>query len=382
MEKVGRWITAALLGVSGMAGEARAADEAPPPIELRYTIDLLSNLSGGVRKGTGLLGRLDLALDRSGDVFGIEGAEMHFDLMILHGSRFSNTYAGDAQTLSNIDAPRAVRPFEAWLQMPLARHWRAKVGLIDLNSEFDVQSVGALFLNSSFGIAPDFSQSGLNGPSIFPVTSPGLILAGEDRDHGSLAIGLFDALPGDPDHPHRFLPGAPGRDGALLVAEAGIPVRSMDGEVQIGGWRYTNHFDRIDGRGRGSSGGGYALLQGRLSGGDKARALKGWIRIGIATGGVEPIGVYVGGGMTFGNVDELVGLAVAHARLGAPALDSGFGDRRAETAVELTAYRTLNRFVAIQPDVQYIVHPSWTSARRNALVIGIRLHLDWAPKQD
>jgi carbohydrate-selective porin OprB len=44
-------------------------------------------------------------------------------------------------------------------------------GLYELNSEFyRLQSAG-LFLNSSFGIGPEFSQSGLEGPSIFPSTS-------------------------------------------------------------------------------------------------------------------------------------------------------------------------------------------------------------------
>lgn len=370
---------AVLLGMSGIAGEGQAADVPTPPVELRYTVDLLSDASGGVHRGTGLLGRFDLALDQSDGVLGIEGAEAHFDLMLLHGSRFSNDYAGDAQTLSNIDAPRAIRPFEAWLQIPFADHFRAKAGLIDLNSEFDVQSVGAMFLNSSFGIAPDFSQSGLNGPSIFPVTSPGLIVAAESAGHSTIAIGIFDALPGYPDYPHRFLPGPIGRDGALLVAEAGIPVLGT-GKLQIGGWRYTDRFDRIDGSGRGSSGGGYALLQGTLAGDDKGTALRSWVRVGIATGGVEPIGVYVGGGLTYGNDDRMIGLAVAHARLGAAALDSGYGDRRAETAIEWTAYRKINRFFAIQPDVQYIVHPSWKSATPDALVVGLRLHLDWAPK--
>jgi porin len=373
-------IAATLLGAAAMAGAAHA-DDAPPPVELRYTVDLLSDASGGLHGGTGLLGRLDLALDKSDDAFGIPGAEARFDLMLLHGSRFSNDHAGDAQTLSNIDAPRAIRPFEAWLQIPLAAHLRAKAGYIDLNSEFDVQSVGAPFLNSSFGIAPDFSQSGRNGPSIFPVTSPGLIVVAGEDGHGTLSIGVFDALPGDPDHPHRFLPGAPGRNGALLVAEAGIPIDGT-GELQIGGWRYTDRFDRLDGRGRGSSGGGYALLQGTLAGKDEGAALRAWVRVGAATGGVEPIGVYAGGGVTYGRDDALVGLAVAHARLGATALDAGYGDRRAETAIELTAYRRLNRFVAIQPDAQYIIHPSWMSSTPDALVVGLRLHLDWSPKAD
>ena len=375
------WIAAALLGVTGLAARAEAADDALPPIELGYTVDLLSDVRGGLQRGTGLLGRFDLALDKSDGFAGIKGAEAHFDLMILHGSRFSNHYAGDAQTLSNIDAPRAIRPFEAWLQIPFAEHFRAKAGLIDLNSEFDVQSVGTNFLNSSFGIAPDFSQSGLNGPSIFPVTAPGLVLGAEDASHRTFAIGIFDALPGDPDHSHRFLPGRPGRDGALLVAEAGIPIHGT-GELQLGGWRYTDRFDRIDGRGQASSGGGYVLLQGVLSGEDKGTALRGWARVGVATGKTEKVGVYAGGGVTYGDDDKMVGLAIAHARLGAPALDAGDGDRRAETAIELTAYRTLNRFVAIQPDVQYIVHPSWTSSTPDAVVIGLRLHFDYAPGRD
>jgi porin len=54
-----------------------------------------------------------------------------------------------------------------------------KIGLYDLNSEFDVIEAAALFLNPSHGIGPDFAQSGRNGPSIFPVTS--LAIRGEYR---------------------------------------------------------------------------------------------------------------------------------------------------------------------------------------------------------
>jgi len=373
----GAWIliAATLMGTTGSSACA-AGDDAPlSAIALHYTVDMLSDVRGGLRRGAGLLGRFDAAYDR-GDFAGIAGAKAHFDLMVLHGSRFSNDYAGDAQTLSNIDAPRAIRPFEAWLQLPLTDHVRGKMGLIDLNSEFDVQPVGAIFLNSSFGIAPDFSQSGLNGPSIFPVVSPGLVLAGEDAAHRTLGIGIFDALPGDPDHPHEFLPGRPGRAGALLVAEAGIPFGGW-GDLQIGGWRYTDRFARIDGQGRTSSGGGYVLVQGRLAGDDKGAALRGWARLGLATARSVAIGVHIGAGLTYGDDDRKVGLAVAHARLGAPALDAGHGDRRAETAIELTAYRTLNRFVAVQPDIQYIANPGWTSSTANALVIGLRLHFTY-----
>ncbi|HET8613111.1 MAG TPA: carbohydrate porin [Sphingomonas sp.] len=366
-----------LTAVMPASARADAGDDAPPPIALSYTSDILSDVSGGIRRGTGWLGRFDLVLDKSDGFAGIPGAEAHFNLMLLHGTRFSQEYSGDAQTLSNIEAPRAIRPFEAWLKLPLASNVSVKAGYVDLNSEFDVQAVGAPFLNSSFGIAPDFSQSGLNGPSIFPVTSLGLVLDASDADGRAYSVGVFDALPGFPDHPHRFLPGPPGRDGALFVGEAEQPLGDT-AHLRIGGWRYTADFARLDGHGRSASGGAYALVEGRLAGREDGAALRGWFRVGFAADEVNPIGVYGGGGLTYGDDKRLIGLGVAHARLGDPALASGYGDRRAETAIELTVKQELNRFVAVQPDVQYIIHPSWRSNIADALVVGLRLHLHWA----
>jgi porin len=373
---------AGVLGlVAAMPAPARAADDAPPPVTLEYTSDLLSDVSGGTRRGTGWLGRFDLILDKTDGFAGIAGAEAHLDMMFLHGTRFSEEFSGDAQVLSNIDAPRAIRPFEAWLKLPLAANVSAKAGYVDLNGEFDVQQVGAPFLNSSFGIAPDFSQSGLNGPSIFPVASLGVVVDASDAEGRAVSFGVFDALPGDPGHPHTFLPGPPGRDGALLVGEIEQPL-SGAARLRVGGWRYTARFDRLDGRGRGASGGAYALIEGRLAGREDGAALRGWLRAGFASETVNPIGAYLGGGLAYGDGERLIGLGVAHARLGAPALAAGTGDHRAETAIELTAKQTLNRFVAVQPDVQYVIHPSWRSDIDDALVIGLRLHFTWSPEGD
>jgi porin len=369
---------ASVLGLAAALSAPACAADDPPPIALSYTGDLLSDVSGGLRRGTGWLGRLDLALDKA-DFAGIAGAEAHFDLMLLHGARFSEDISGDAQILSNIDAPRAIRPFEAWLKLPLAAAVSAKAGYVDLNSEFDVQQVGAPFLNSSFGIAPDFSQSGLNGPSIFPVTSLGVVVDASDAAGRAFSIGVFDALPGDPDHPHRFLPGSPGRDGALLIGEIEQPLSDAV-RLRVGGWRYTARFERLDGHGRGASGGAYALVEGRLAGREDDAALRGWLRAGFAAAAVNPIGAYLGGGLSYGGDDRLVGLGVAHARLGEPAHASA--RHRAETAIELTAKQALNRFVAVQPDLQYIIHPSWRSDVADALVIGLRLHLRWSPGPD
>ena len=86
-----------------------------------------------------------------------------------NGSTLENSdeLVGDLQVISNIDASHAWRVFEFWYEFGEGP-WSVRTGLYDLNSEFDVNETGGLFLNSSHGMGPDFSQTGENGPSIFP----------------------------------------------------------------------------------------------------------------------------------------------------------------------------------------------------------------------
>lgn len=370
-----QWFLRLACGVIACVVPAVARADDKPSADLRYTTDIMGVAAGGERRGVRWMGRLDLDLDSGTDLLGLAGAHAHADIFLLHGGGFSVRDAGDAQVVSNIDAPYAIRPFEAWVEAPLSGGVRVKAGLVDLNSEFDVQSVGSLFLNSSFGIAPDYSQSGLNGPSIFPVTSPGLVVAVE-RPRWTLRTAIFDAVPGDPNHPHRTLPGPFGRSGALLSVESEMKIGD-GGELQLGAWYYTDRFARLDGNGRGRSAGAYVQYEQTFVGNEKTGALRGWIRAGQAAAEVNDIGLYVGGGFSWGTDDRSYGIAVAHARLGDPALRAfaaAFTPRyRAETAIEVTATHRLTKWLQVQPDVQYVRHPSWGAAA-DALVLGLRLH--------
>lgn len=108
----------------------------------------------------------------TGAVLGINAFSLHADVQPIHGGCVSNEAVGNAQIVGNIDAPAGIRPFEAYVAMRFGPGDGSliKVGLIDLNSEFDVQGAGAFLINTSHGIGLDFSQSGINGPSIFPTT--------------------------------------------------------------------------------------------------------------------------------------------------------------------------------------------------------------------
>lgn len=177
--------------VALVAAPARASAE-PPPLIIHYIGDLIGDAAGGCARGVNAINRLDLGLASSDRIFGIDGVHARTEVMLLGGGGFSAERSGDYQVVSNIDAPQAVRPCELWIEAPLSSVSRVKAGLIDLNNDFDVQSVGGIFLNSSFGIGPDLSQSGPNGPSIFLVTAPGLELTYQPPGW-TVRLGVFDA---------------------------------------------------------------------------------------------------------------------------------------------------------------------------------------------
>ncbi|MBU4434263.1 MAG: carbohydrate porin [Alphaproteobacteria bacterium] len=66
--------------------------------------------------------------------------------------------------------------------------------------------------------------------------------------------------------------------------------------------------------------------------------------------------------------------AIAHAGIGKPARRSG-DLPSAETTVELTYRYQVNDRLALQPDVQYVVHPASQAGLDNALIVGLRLNL-------
>ncbi|XHR99135.1 porin [Sphingomonas sp. DBB INV C78] len=360
-----------------------AAETAEPPVRLggSYVADALSNTSGGIERGTAYMGKLELTVEADGAVIGLDGAQFYASAEQVHGRQLSAELVGDGQTVSNIEAVPALRLFEAWVDAPLGDHASAKLGMIDLNSEFDVQNVGGIFLNSSHGIGPEYAQSGLNGPSIFPTTALGLVTrvgAGE----WSARFAVFDAEAGDPDHPKRTVIRFPPKHGVLLAAEVERALGEASA-VKIGGWAYSSHFDAIDEvdaagdpvRKRGSRG-LYATIEGRLAGSAERGAFDGWLRVGIAEDEVNPIGSYFGGGVNYGTDASRFGFAISHARLGDPAIragiDAGDDPKRAETALELTWARRVAPWLTLQPDLQYVINPGWRADLGDAFVAGVR----------
>ena len=213
--------------------------------EVGYIGDLLRNASGGIRNGSACLQNVDatIALDL-GRVFGSGGGSLFAYLLWNDASTFSDRYPGDAQVVSNIDAERALRLYELWYEHRHADALSLKIGLYDLNSEFDAVDAAALFLNSSHGIIPTYSQTGENGPSIFPVTSLSARLQWEIDRNNVLRYALLDAVPGDPEDPAATAVKLSSREGVLHALEYN---RNFPDALRLGlgAFLYSAEFEAI-----------------------------------------------------------------------------------------------------------------------------------------
>ncbi len=80
-------------------------------------------------------------------------------------------------------------------------------------------NTGGLFLNSSHGIGPDFSSSGITGPSFFPLISVAVRLKINPVKGALLKFALLDAIPSNPDNTSGTTVYLRESEGALLVSE-------------------------------------------------------------------------------------------------------------------------------------------------------------------
>ena len=383
-------LVAALVLVAVLPASAHAAD-ADLGVAATQVSEGWVVARGGARTGSVYLDHQHVELDVADAHFaGSQSLGAHLGIAGGNGG-CATCLSGDAQGVSNIEGIGSWRLYELWLDWIPGGDTGWRAGLYDLNSEFDsIETVG-LFINSSHGVGPTLGLSGLNGPSIFPVTALALRVQ-QARDGHWWQIAALDAVPGtpeDPDHPALHLGGS---DGALLVAEAG---RGGADTVRygLGAWQYTGAFAPLDAaapdaRGRDNRG-AYAFIE---LPGSEARRLAAFARLGLAASRYNTADRFVAAGIVLSRIlparpDDQAGLAVAimhqgrAARRAARAADTPIPILEAN--VELTYRAALGQWLAVQPTLQYVRHPGASSAYRDALVLALRLELSasWAVRQ-
>ncbi|MEJ2108550.1 MAG: carbohydrate porin [Acidobacteriota bacterium] len=360
-------------------------------LETVYKGEIWANLRGGISTGHTHMHDIDVtALFDTGKLGMWDNGEFFiYVLSTQGGSLLSEEIVGDTQIVSHIEAPHSTRIYEMWYEHHFFHDKLSLLfGIHDLNSELAVTEYGSLFINSSFGIPIDFSDGAR--PGIFPLAAPALLAEYSPNESWDFMLGIYNGDPGDPSiqkHLPKFTFSS--NDGVLIDFETAyhFAADTLPGTVKFGYWRNTGEFeDVLETNSEGTpiihSGnqGIYFVADKVVYDQGDGQGLAGFLQLGWAPDeDINEFGSYLGGGIKYTglvphrNMDEF-GFAVAHARL-SNKLASEPGYDNSETILEITYKAIFNKYLALQPDVQFILNPSADSNLGNAVVLGARLEV-------
>lgn len=351
--------------VAGLAALLCAPAATAVDFSLDWTGDFAAVAQGGLQQGAHHLGLVDLGAGSAFQWLGGREAEWHVTVQHTYGGGFSEHWVGDLQVVSNADADHGIRLLEAWVEGEVADGWAVGAGKYDFNSDFDAIDSGALFLSSSQGIGPDISQSGAAGPSIFPHTAVGVHVHASSGGGNSLRAAVLDADSLDAN-----------RGGPMYAFEYRHDRATT--RFVLGSWGYGGEKPRIDDPAQTAREYGvYASVEHHFT-----ERLAGYLRVGMANPAVEQVGRYFGGGIVhtgglLPQVEDSIGFAVGMARNGSDYRQAmradGIATDAAEYALEATWRIPLGEHFALQPDLQYVIHPGTDPTLDDALVFILRV---------
>lgn len=322
-------------------------------------------------------------------LLGWHGASFLIDVLGNGGSML-NAHLPTAQGTDNIETTFGWRIYQWHLEQQFFNNGLSLlVGTFDVNSEFyNLQSSG-MFINPSFGIGAEFSQTGQNGPSIFPVTSLGLRAAYSITDKITIRSAVLDGVPGDPINTNSSAITWNKKDGILNVTELSFqPSKDADGaneKIAIGIWFYTTPFASIESDGQdlttpmNSNNVGFYIVGEH----DIIRSADHQLTIFGKGGHANPqcntiewnymLGLHFTG---IFSKDDAAGLAFSNVINGNPFLNSmqqqGVEIFASESIIECTYQYAVITGLILQPDIQLFINPNTEPTRPTMLVTGMR----------
>jgi porin len=281
-----------------------------------------------------------------------------------HKELFGHGYDGFVQTPSNIDAGSLLTLYEAWAQQSaFDDRLRFKAGRIDANTDFDVVSTAADFLNSSMGYSPTIMEF----PS-YPSPQFGADVSVSPGKTFKLSAGEFGT--------------ARGRILISEIARGGTTARHGPGRAAVGAWSLHEPLTRFDGRQVSGTSGFYGVAEQTIwqrahaEGSDKTQSLASFVQIGNGDGRENPATWHVGAGTVLAapfhtRPADSTGVATTWVRF----TDEPNGGYDAHSELVVESYYKLNvsRALCLVTDVQYFRHPGGTWSHPDSLIVTPRL---------
>lgn len=217
-----------------------------------YTNDVLSNLSGGIKRGTIDQGKLEtqLAIDLE-KLAGWKDWSFYANAFgIYNNGRIRRDYVGGMNTIAAIEATPTVRLSELWLER---RYGPAtfRFGQLAADAEFFYSDVSQIFLQSDWAtIAAENLPGG--GPA-YPLASLGARIKYEFPNDASLLFAIFDGntsppCSAEPDTCNRYGLTFRLSDPAFMVGELQFRWNRSKHDtglattLKFGGWSHLGQF--------------------------------------------------------------------------------------------------------------------------------------------
>ena len=384
-----------------------------------YTNDVLSNLSGGTRRGTIDQGKLEgqLTIDLN-KLIGWQDLTFYANaFQISDTGRIRRDYVGGMNTIAAIEAAPSTRLSELWVERKFG-NVSFRFGQLVADNDFFFSDLSNMFMQTDWPTIVAVNVPG-GGPA-YPLSTPGSRVKFDYGKDASFLLAIFNGdpagpCPNDPDTCNRYGLNFRMRDPAFIIGETQFRTNQdkqdsgLARTLKIGGWTHLGLFNdqrfANDGTLLADPAGSGIPMQHR---GDYG--IYGIIdqqiyrpRGGAADSGVSVFGLasfspsdrnlvdlQINGGIVFAGLnasrpDDRFGVSVVYSRFSDSA--SAFNQdqinfgvptfvRDYEANLELSYVAQIVPGWTMQPDFQYIWHPSG-QAGRDAKVVGIRTMLKY-----
>ena len=396
-------------------------------LSLQSVSDILGNTTGGQSQGTTYSGLLNigLAVDLE-KALGWEGTSFKNSWAWVYGRDLSQNYIHNSLPVSSIAGFPSFYCYELWIQQNLFHDVVSlRGGLLNFDTEFMTSDTANLFLNSSFGPMSLFTLNVPNGGPQYPQATPGLRLAIQPNSWLTFrSIFLQANTFQQPNNLFNFNWNFGPAGGLLNINEATAiwnknpDALGLPGTAKLGCWFQTGQGPTgVETFSYGSpsavaySSGFYGIIDQALyqvpkksEGNDSgknpksspqtpqptedssAKGLNSFAQIGFDPQEVSvnsffsSVGLVYTGLIPTRDADKL-GASFAYAQMSNYLRDkagvAGVPGASFEAVAELTYSIRLAPAIAIQPDLQYILHPGGTQQYGNALVVGARVVVDF-----
>jgi porin len=381
-----------------------------------YTSDVLSNLSGGNRRGTIFQGKVEGQLTADLEkLAGWQDLTFYANVFQIHNTgRMRRDYVGGMNTIAAIEAGATTRLSELWLERRFGP-FTFRVGQLAADAEFFYSDLSNnMFMQSDWATIAAVNQPG-GGPA-YPLSSLGARVKYEFPKDASLLLAIFNGdpagpCPGDPDTCNRYGLNFRLRDPALMIGELqfrwnrGNEDTGLARTLKLGGWSHLGQFadqrfandgallanplgSGIPLKHRGDYG-IYGVIEQQLyrpPGGGPDSGVSVFSRASVSPSDRNLVDLEVDAGIVFAGLipkrpDDNFGASVIYSRFSSNVgafdrdqINFGVGPgfvRDFETSLELTYVAQIIPGWTIQPDFQYIWHPSGQNGR-DAKVMGVR----------